>query len=473
MVTQAPKRSAVLAALAFSLSCVGLIIFVFTQFGGTIPFGPQGYRLHARFKETGLLVPGADVRISGVNVGKVSAVQAEGVNSLVTMDIKPSYVPIPVDTRAILRQKTLLGEAYVALSTGTGSGRKFPDGATIPTSQIQDTQALDQVLGSFNTQTQQNLQALLAGTATALAGRGQTLNDAIGNFDPLATDLSAMVGVLNGQGGDLRQLISSSATVLNTLGGRSADLRSLIVAGDSVLSATAARNAALTATVDTLPPFLTQLRTTLGTLNTTLGITEPSLRALRPVAPLITPALRYVIRLGRPAQALLRLAPSLIVAANQALPSIQRFTAAFHPGVDALLPAAREIIPVVNFVAVYRRELVAAMANLAADMQARGPADNSTGTASYLRQVVTLGRESVFGQSVREPTVRSNTYFSPGELANIATGGLLAANCDHTGNPSEVPLAFGNVPCRLQPKFAFGNGVATAYYPRLTRAPRP
>src|SRR5437763_9196138 len=111
MVTQAPKRSAVLAAMAFALSCVGLMIFVWTQFGGTVPFSPQGYRLHALFKETGLLVPNADVRISGVNVGKVSTVEAKGLNSLVTMDIQHQYAPIPVDTRAILRQKTLLGEA--------------------------------------------------------------------------------------------------------------------------------------------------------------------------------------------------------------------------------------------------------------------------------------------------------------------------------------------------------------------------
>ena len=67
MVTQAPKRSAVIAALAFTLSCIGLITFVWTQFGGTVPFAAQGYRVHALFNETGLLVPNADVRIAGVN----------------------------------------------------------------------------------------------------------------------------------------------------------------------------------------------------------------------------------------------------------------------------------------------------------------------------------------------------------------------------------------------------------------------
>src|ERR1700737_2013711 len=100
MVTQAPKRSSVAAALAFVLSCIGLMVFVWTQFGGTIPFSAQGYRLHGLFKETGLLVPNADVRISGVNVGKVSSVQNRGLSSYVTMDIKRDFAPIPKDTKA-------------------------------------------------------------------------------------------------------------------------------------------------------------------------------------------------------------------------------------------------------------------------------------------------------------------------------------------------------------------------------------
>src|ERR1700761_8188121 len=105
MVTQAPKRSRVAIAIAFALSCVGLIIFVWTQFGGTIPLAPQGYRVKAVFTETGLLVPTADVRISGVNVGKVVSVQPRGTHSLVTRDLQQHFAPIPAGTRAILREK--------------------------------------------------------------------------------------------------------------------------------------------------------------------------------------------------------------------------------------------------------------------------------------------------------------------------------------------------------------------------------
>ncbi len=472
MVTQAPKRSAVLAAVAFTLSCVGLIIFVWTQFGGTVPFAPQGYRVNAVFKETGLLVPHADVRISGVNVGKITSVTARGADSIVGLEIDRQYAPIPVDTRAILRQKTLLGEAYVQLSTGNGAGPKFHDGATIPSSQVAPTQQLDQVLGSFNQPTQEDLQVFLNGFNNAFAGRDADLSNTIGNLDPTFTDMAAVVGALNQQKGDVRRVISNSGIVLSTLGDRSADLQSLITAGDQVFSTTAARNAAVTATVNALPPFLSQLRSTLTTLNGTLGYAKPTLQDLEPVAPLVRPTLSELITLSGPAIRLLHQAPSLLRAADQALPAITRFSRAFKPAVDALLPAAREVAPIISFIGLYNKELVAAMANLAADLQATAPANTPSGVASYLRAMSMTGNESFYGQSKREPTNRSNSYFSPGQLANVGTGGLLSASCANTTNPAQVPGGT-NVPCRVQPPFKWGNGLLSAYFPHVVRAPLP
>jgi len=471
MVTQAPKRAAVLTAVGFALSCVGLVIFVWTQFGGTIPFAPQGYRVHATFNETGLLVPGADVRIAGVNVGRVAAVANRGVNSLVTIDLSQQYAPIPRDTRAILRQKTLLGEAYVALSTGNGSGPKIPDGGTIPRSQVGTTQQLDQVLGAFGKPTQQDLQAFLSGSATSLAGRGEDVNNAFGNLDPALADLNAIVGVLDGEQGSVRQLLRSGAAVFTTLGQRSADVRSLITAGDQVFSATAARNVALTATVNALPAFERQLRTTLDHARATLGIAKPSLDALLGAAPLLTPTLRGLITLSGPALKLLHAAPRLLDDSIVALPAIARFERAFHPALDALLPAVKQVSPIINFIGLYRTELVTAMANLAASLEATAPASTPGGSASYLRSLAVIGNESVFGHSVREPTNRSNTYFSPGELTNLSRGGLLAASCASAGNRSQSGFGFKNVPCRVQPGFRWAG--LTRYFPHVTAGSTP
>jgi virulence factor Mce-like protein len=390
------------------------------------------------------------------------------------MDLQPQYAPIPVDTRAILRQKTLLGEAYVELSTGTGTGAKFPDGGTIPTAHVENTQQLDQVLGSFDKPTQRNLQALLNGTYLSLAGRGQDLNDAIGNLDPAVTEFSAVVGALNQQQSNLRRLISNTGVVLTTLGNRSADLSTLVHAGNQVFSATAARNTALRATVNALPPFLSQLRTTLGTVNTSLGLAKPSLAALRPVAPLVKPALSELIQLSGPAIKLLGEAPGLVNDADRALPAITRFTRAFHPAIKVILPAAEQLAPVISFVALYKRELTSAMALLAADLQASASANTLSGTAHYLRSTITLSNESIFGQSVREPNNRSNAYYAPSELDSLANG-LYSASCANTSNRSQVPIPGlnQNVPCKVQPAFSWGNHAPTTphtYYPHVTAA---
>ncbi len=464
MVTQAPKRAAVLAAVGFALSCVGLVIFVWTQFGGSVPFAPQGYRVHVMFKETGLLVPGADVRIAGVNVGRVAAVSNRGVNSLVTIDLSQQYAPIPTDTRAILRQKTLLGEAYVALSAGERSGPKLADGGTIPRSQVASTQQLDQVLNSFGKPTQQDLQAFMSGSATALAGQGESINGAIANLDPALGDLNAIVGVLDGEQGSVRQLLRSGATVFTTLGQRSSDLQSLITAGNGVLSATAERNAALNATVNAMSRFERQLRVTLDHAKSTLSIAKPSLDALLPAAPLLTPTLRGLITLSGPALRLLHAAPRLVNDSIVALPAIERFQRAFHPALKALLPAVNQVSPMINFIGLYQKELVAAMANLAASTEATAPGIG--GNQHYLRSLAIAGNESVFGQTVRSPSNRSNAYFSPGELNNIKNGGLLAASCDNTGNKPQTGFALPNVPCKVQPGFRWGG--ITRYFPHVT-----
>ena len=455
-----------LAAIAFALSCIGLMIFVWTQFGGTIPFAPQGYRINATFPETGLLVPGADVRISGVNVGRVTGVTPHGTRSVVTIDISHQYAPIPADTRAILRLKTLLGEAYVELSSGSHRGRMLRDGGTIPYAQVQGTQQLDQVLGAFGKPAQRNLQAFLAGSAASVAGEADNLSNALGNLDPAASDLQQIVATLEQEQGDVRALLHGSAVVLGTLGSRSADLKTLVTAGNQVFAATAARNAQLTATVNALPQFLAQLRSTLASAGHTLTLAKPSLDALQPVAPLVAPVLRNLITLSGPAVALLHQAPRLLHDATVALPAIARFNRAFHPALDALLPAVQQVVPVIDFISLYHTELTASMANLAAALEARAPAVTPSGSASYLRSLSELSNESLFGQSIRQPTSRSNAYFAPGEMTNLNHGGLEAASCANTSNRSQSPLNLPNVPCRVQPGFQW-NGL-TRYFPHVS-----
>src|ERR671921_2119271 len=131
MQKQAPSVGRILVAVGFTLSCFGLILFLWIAFGGPTPLKPESYRFTAYFPEAQLLAKESDVRIGGVSVGKVKSISLAPPQYRVNgkdvteaeIEIEPEFAPISKDARAILRQKTLLGETYVELTSGTEPGQ--------------------------------------------------------------------------------------------------------------------------------------------------------------------------------------------------------------------------------------------------------------------------------------------------------------------------------------------------------------
>src|SRR3954451_22356162 len=106
MQKQAPTLGRMLVMVGFALSCFGLLLFLWLAFGGPIPLLPKGYRFNTSFGEATQLAKEADVRISGVSVGKVKEIQTQSdERSKATIQIENKYAPIPTNTQAILRQK--------------------------------------------------------------------------------------------------------------------------------------------------------------------------------------------------------------------------------------------------------------------------------------------------------------------------------------------------------------------------------
>src|SRR3954466_9154420 len=98
--------------VVFALSCFGLLLFLWLAFGGAIPLKPKGYRFQTSFAEATQLAREADVRISGVPVGKVKDIEPDKRTGPPrgTIGLESRYAPVPGHPGAILRQKTLLGE---------------------------------------------------------------------------------------------------------------------------------------------------------------------------------------------------------------------------------------------------------------------------------------------------------------------------------------------------------------------------
>src|SRR5436190_1327588 len=200
METRPPTVTRILVAIGFALSCFALALFLWIAFGGPLPLKSEGYRFTVPFNEATQLAVESDVRISGVSVGKVKAVDL-GDNGLAdaTIQLDSQYAPIPEDTRAILRQKTLLGETYVELTPGSKSGPTLPEGDTLPAAQVSQAVQLDEIFRTFNDRTRDAFRVWMQGAADALHGRGADLSAAIAELDPFAEQTNRLLRILDSQ----------------------------------------------------------------------------------------------------------------------------------------------------------------------------------------------------------------------------------------------------------------------------------
>src|SRR6187549_2343826 len=107
-----PSVGRILIAAGFTLSCFGLLLFLWTTFGGPIPLKPEGYRIKVPVSEAAQLAQEADVRIQNVSVGKLKSIEMpnsgpNGDFAVAALEINTPYAHIPSYNRATLTQKPL------------------------------------------------------------------------------------------------------------------------------------------------------------------------------------------------------------------------------------------------------------------------------------------------------------------------------------------------------------------------------
>src|SRR6476620_6553024 len=205
MQKQAPSIGRILVAVGFTLSCFALLLFLWVTFGGPIPLKPESYRITADFPEAITLAKEADVRIGGVSVGKVKDISLAPDSECqkdpttcnttrATIEIDPQYAPISSDAQAILRQKTLLGETYVEITSGTpvqpdqttgdaqaqsgtidigqlsggDAPQPIPEGGHLAQTQVQDQTQIDEIFQGFDQQTRASFQSWMQNAGIAV-----------------------------------------------------------------------------------------------------------------------------------------------------------------------------------------------------------------------------------------------------------------------------------------------------------------
>ena len=442
----------------WAMSCFGLLLWLWFSFGGPIPLSPEGYRVKAKMPESALLVKEADVRMAGLDIGKTKGLELsrEGGNE-VEFEIDPEFAPLPKDVKAILRQKSLLGQIYIELTPGTRDGPKLEDGDMIPSTAVIEPVELDEIVSLFDKETRSNFQGWIREIALAIEnGRGEDLSNAIGNLDDFAAAGSDVLKILDDQEPALRRLVKNTGVTLNALTSRRGQLQELIGNANQFFGAVASRDDALAETISIFPTFLDESRLTLNRLRTFANDTHPLIRDLIPVAIQLRPTLRDLGALAPDLKNVFRKLDPIIKESKTTLPAAERFLRGAKPVFPALHTYLPELNPILSFLN-YSQETVAnfihsAAASLNATMPALGP---NEGPRHYLRQFSISNTRGVQLSQTRPTYDRGNAYPLPNYLKRMRPLGMTEAfSCANTGFPGDGTRSDsgqGEPPCFVQP----------------------
>lgn len=426
MIKRAPSPAQLISMIVFAFTCFALILFLWVSFGGPVPLKPQGYRVNVTFAEAVQLATEADVRISGVPVGKVKKVEPYQGRTEATLEIQPRYAPLPDDVKAILRSKTLLGETYVELSPGTKGDPTIPEGGSISASQVSNQVQLDEVIRTFDPATRKAFGDWLIGQADAVKGHGDQLNQAFGVLPMFFTDTNSLMDVLHRQDKALSRLFANTADIFEAIDSRPGQLTQLILTSNRLLRVTANRSQQLTETFNEFPEFLRQIRQTTEQFQEFSDGTQKLIENTGEFADASSPIMKKSVQVTNDARLLVNSLEPMLDKADAGLPATDQFLDLAKPTLAQLDPFLSNLNPVLQFVGLYQKELTAFAANDAAASQAQyTPNSVGVGRATfghYLRAFATFTPDALAYNPNKTTKTRSNAYPVPGWYDRLAQG---------------------------------------------------
>lgn len=223
---------------AISIAVI-LILLVMAFKAGDLPLIGGGDTYRAAFAESGGLKVNDEVRIAGVRVGKVTAIDLKNGRVEATFKVKtPSK--FGTQTNAAIKVKTLLGAMYISLEP-KGPGQLKKD-TTIPVSR---TRSPYNVVQAFSGLADRAENIDTKRLATSLDTLAELTKDTPAAFQSTLRGLSRLSQTVASRNDQIGELLGNLDTVSGTLANRDQDIVALMKDSDVLLRALVARRAAV------------------------------------------------------------------------------------------------------------------------------------------------------------------------------------------------------------------------------------
>lgn len=248
--------------VVFLLIAVAGIAYVGGQYVGLGRlFGIHGYVVRVELRDSGGIFTNGEVTYRGVTVGRIGDLHLTATGVTADLDIDSSAPPIPASARAVVADRSAVGEQYVDLEPPNANGPMLHDGSVI----TQDRTSIP--IGP------QTLLSDLDTLATSVPASS------------LRTVVEQLGTAFNGTGPDLRSLLKSADALTTTATAHLPATIALFANGRTVLTTQAAE-------ADELMSFSTSLNQLAAQLRTS----DPDLRTLITTAPTVANQIDGILR---------------------------------------------------------------------------------------------------------------------------------------------------------------------------------
>ncbi len=280
----------VLAIAAVLLAGVALVVFA------TGSSDEGGYRVRAIFDNAAFVIPGMDVRIGGVVVGKIASIDlTDDKKAAVVLQIdNPNYHDFRKDGFCTIRPQSLIGERFIEceptqprpasapkaallaqVPSGPGEGQYL-----LPATNTARSVDLDLIQNIMRLPYRQKFTIFLNEFGTAFAGNGAALQRALKKSDPALRQFDNVLRILAEQNRTLATLAVNGDKALAPLAKERRRIRGFINSSATTATATAQESAALEENFRLLPQFLRELVPTMNSLGDFSTAFLPSVEAL-------------------------------------------------------------------------------------------------------------------------------------------------------------------------------------------------
>ncbi|MEA2348869.1 MAG: phospholipid/cholesterol/gamma-HCH transport system substrate-binding protein [Thermoleophilaceae bacterium] len=307
-------RSGMAPVKAGAIAIVVLLLLFYIAYAGGLPIKLPGIskpEIQIQVASgQGLLLKRSTLRVGGVDVGQVAAIdRGPAGTAVITGELGGNAPTIHTDARAKIRPRTFLeGNYFIEVVPGSPSAPVMPDGGMIPIARTTTPVQFDQVVGAFTKDTRTQLKTGVRQLGNAYGPDAiDSFNGSLEHIAPGFRDLATTAQAFRGtQPGDLSDSIRSVARTNAAIGSDLPALDSLVSSFATVAAALADQQGALESTFRELDGVVRASRPSLAAVDSAIPETEGLIRAVRPVLRETPPTVNRATPFVRQANRLLK-----------------------------------------------------------------------------------------------------------------------------------------------------------------------